>query len=323
VLSAFRVIERYETESRGYYGGTIALIGRDAEGLPTLDAPITIRTIQIDREGKAVVRVGTTLVRGSDPASEVKETEVKLAGLLNAIRAAGQPASPPVRLLEGVDQETVQILLQGRNQYLSRFWFEPQSANFCEVPQLRDKTVTIVDAEDDFAMMIKRLIAQMGAKIRVVGFADYREDDADLLLCGPGPGDPTAANDPKMQRMSEIIRTRLDSGRPLFAVCLSHQILCHQLGLPVVNKVVPFQGAQEQIDLFGTPERVGFYNAYVGIADRALPGVEICCDPKTREVHALRGENFYSVQFHAESILTTRGYDITRQILMRLLHPQG
>lgn len=323
VLSAFRVIKRYETESRGYYGGTIGLIGRDAEGQPTLDAPITIRTIQIDREGKAVVRVGTTLVRGSDPASEVKETEVKIAGLINAIRAAGQQRAPQVRLLEGVDQETVQILLQGRNQYLSRFWFEPQSANFCEVPELRGKTVTIVDAEDDFTMMIKRLIAQMGAQVRVVSFEHYREDDADILLCGPGPGDPTAVDDPKMRRMTEIIRSRLDSKRPMFAVCLSHQILCHQLGLPVVSKEVPFQGAQEQIDLFGTPERVGFYNTFTGIADRAIPGVEFSYDPATREIHAIRSEHFYGVQFHAESILTTRGYDITRQILMRLLRHQG
>ena len=146
VLSAFRVIKRYEQESRGYYGATIALIGRDEDGLPTLDAPITIRTIQVGRDGNAVLRVGATLVRGSDPASEVKETEVKISGLLNAISATGKTPSTPARLLDSADAETVQILLQKRNLHLSRFWFEPQNGNYSELPELKGKHITIVDA---------------------------------------------------------------------------------------------------------------------------------------------------------------------------------
>jgi phenazine biosynthesis protein phzE len=35
--------------------------------------------------------------------------------------------------------------------------------------------------------------------------------------------------------------------------------------------------------------------------------MEICRDPRTGEVHALRGPCFGSMQFHAESVLTVDG----------------
>jgi phenazine biosynthesis protein phzE len=320
VQSAFRVIRRYERESRGYYGATIALMGRDAEGAPTLDAPITIRTLEVDRGGHLTVRVGATLVRGSDPASEVKETEVKIAGVLNAIRATGSHAARPERLLDQVDAETVQILLQRRNLYLSRFWFEPQSASYSMVPELKGKWVTVVEAEDSFANMLKRMIGQMGAEVRVVSFAKFSPDDpADLVVMGPGPGDPTSRTDPRMVRMRELLGALRERGRPFFAECLSHQILSEMLGFPVISKQVPFQGAQEVIDLFGRPERVGFYNTFAALADRQVPGIEVAADAQTREIHALRGPGFVSVQFHPESILTPRGYDLVRDALVSLL----
>lgn len=320
VQSAFRVIERYEQQSRGYYGATIALLGRDDDGRTTLDAPITIRTLEIDAQGHLVARVGATLVRGSDPASEVAETEAKLAGVLTAIESPSAEPPPRERLLDWVDNEEVQIRLQRRNLYLSRFWFEPQSVSYNAAAELVGKRITIVDNEDGFANMLGRMVAQMGAHVVVVGYADYRDsDDADLTIMGPGPGDPTDGSDPKMVRVRAIIDNLRASGRPFFAECLSHQILCHSLGMPVINKQVPFQGAQLVIDLFGTPERVGFYNTFVAKAEGVPGGIEVATDADTSEVHALRGPGFFSVQFHPESILTPRGFELTRDALVGLL----
>jgi phenazine biosynthesis protein phzE len=39
----------------------------------------------------------------------------------------------------------------------------------------------------------------------------------------------------------------------------------------------------------------------------------------SREVHAVRGEGFTGVQFHAESILSTNGVEIVRRLLTDLL----
>jgi phenazine biosynthesis protein phzE len=85
VQNACRVIERHEVGGRGYYAGALALIGRDSGGAQTLDSPILIRTADIDGGGRLRVPVGATLVRGSDPASEVAETHAKAAGVLAAL----------------------------------------------------------------------------------------------------------------------------------------------------------------------------------------------------------------------------------------------
>ena len=47
VENACRVIAEYEQQGRGYYGAVMALIGRDDEGSPTVDAPIILRTADV------------------------------------------------------------------------------------------------------------------------------------------------------------------------------------------------------------------------------------------------------------------------------------
>ncbi len=94
VQNACRVIERYESGGRGYYAGALALLGRDANGAQTLDSPILIRTADIAPDGGLRVPVGATLVRHSDPESEVAETHAKAAGVLAALGVRpGRPAA--------------------------------------------------------------------------------------------------------------------------------------------------------------------------------------------------------------------------------------
>lgn len=95
VQNACRVIERYESGGRGYYAGALALLGRDANGAQTLDSPILIRTADIAPDGSLKVPVGATLVRHSDPESEVAETHAKAAGVLAALGV--RPAWPGPR----------------------------------------------------------------------------------------------------------------------------------------------------------------------------------------------------------------------------------
>ena len=65
VENACRLIKKYETEGRGYYGAALALLGRDAAGRPTADSPIVIRTADVDLDGRLKVTAGATLVRDS------------------------------------------------------------------------------------------------------------------------------------------------------------------------------------------------------------------------------------------------------------------
>jgi phenazine biosynthesis protein phzE len=106
----------------------------------------------------------------------------------------------------------------------------------------------------------------------------------------------------------------------VLGVCLGHELIAAELGLGIVRKEVPYQGAQTVIDLFGRPETVGFYNSFVARCDDgastelAAHGVEVS-RTAGGEVHALRGRGFAGVQFHPESVLTLNGTSVVRELI--------
>ena len=127
-----------------------------------------------------------------------------------------------------------------------------------------------------------------------------------------------------MTRMRELIAGRLESGAPMLAICLSHQLLCGRLGLPLRRKASPYQGMQRDIDLFGRTAKVGFYSTFAathagGALDTPYGPVEVARDPANGDVHALRGRTFASLQFHPESVLSQDGLGLLRDLLTVLL----
>ncbi|MEV7683466.1 anthranilate synthase family protein [Streptomyces sp. NPDC088341] len=316
--SACRVINKYEPQGRGYYSGVVALIGRDEHGGSTMDSSILIRTADIDSGGRVRIGVGATLVRHSDPASEVFETRAKAAGLLAALQADG-----PVRFAE---HPNVRAALERRNETIAGFWLADDAARIRPEPVLAGRRVLVVDAEDTFTSMIGHQLRSMGLSVTVRRFDEpYTLDGYDLVVMGPGPGDPRETSHPKIAHLRSAIGTLLDERRPFLAVCLSHQVLSTRLGLPLVRREFPNQGVQREIDLFGTRERVGFYNTFAARAleDRVdcegVGTVEVSRDPETGEVHALRGPHFASLQFHAESVLTEDGVRLVGALMTEVL----
>ncbi len=95
VENACRLIKKYETEGRGYYGAALALLGRDAEGRATADSPIVIRTADVSPSGALRVTAGATLVRDSVAEHEVAETHAKAGGILSAFGLVEAAAVPP------------------------------------------------------------------------------------------------------------------------------------------------------------------------------------------------------------------------------------
>ncbi|MER8045944.1 anthranilate synthase family protein [Streptomyces sp. NPDC094032] len=326
--SACRVIERYEPEGRGYYSGVVALIGRDARGEHALDSSILIRTADIDGAGRVRIGVGATLVRHSDPESEVAETRAKAAGLLAALQEPGRSAGHPAPAgAPGFDHHPqVRAALERRNTTLSGFWLTGHAERARLVPDLAGKRVLVVDAEDTFTSMIDHQLRSLGLEVTVRRFDEpYAFDGHDLVVMGPGPGDPRDGAHPKIAHLRGAVDTLLAERRPFLAVCLSHQVLSLRLGLPLVRRDVPNQGVQQEIDFFGARERVGFYNTFAArgaeekIDPEGVGPVEVSRDPVTSEVHALRGPHFASMQFHAESLLTEDGVRLSGGLLREVL----
>ncbi|MFH8617767.1 anthranilate synthase family protein [Streptomyces sp. NPDC017979] len=333
--SACRVISKYEPEGRGYYAGVVALIGRDATGRRSLDSSILIRTAEIDAAGRLRIAVGATLVRDSDPYSEAAETRAKAAGLLEALRGpvgAGTVAAPVQDLRAHPD---VCRALAERNRPLADFWFAHPERRSRRVPELVGRTVLVIDAEDAFTAMTALILDALGCEATVVRYDDERLertghafDAYDAVVLGPGPGDPTDGDDPKMARLRELAGRLLAGATPFLAICLGHQALSTVLGLELARRDVPNQGVQRKIDVFGRTELVGFYNTYTAVApgDRfACPvrggTVEVFRAATGPEVDALRGPGYASVQFHPESVLTRNGTELIGDVLVGLLRP--
>ncbi|WP_055521107.1 anthranilate synthase family protein, partial [Streptomyces ossamyceticus] len=294
VQNACRVIERHEVGGRGYYAGALALLGRDEGGAQTLDSPILIRTADIAGDGRLRVPVGATLVRGSDPAGEVAETHAKAAGVLAALGVRpGRPERERVR--PGLAEDPrVRAALDGRRSSLAPFWLRMQD----RTAELTGHAL-VVDAEDTFTAMLAHLLRSSGLEVTVrrydePGLRETVLGHAGVVVLGPGPGDPGDADDPKMRFLRELTAEVLrDHPYGVLGVCLGHELIAAELGLEIVRKEVPYQGAQTSIDLFGREEVVGFYNSFVARCDDgaagelAAHGVEVSRSA-TGEVHALR-----------------------------------
>ncbi|WP_392669881.1 anthranilate synthase family protein [Streptomyces sp. LN785] len=325
VQNACRVIGRYESGGRGYYAGALALLREEPGGAQTLDSPILIRTADISAGGRLRVPVGATLVRHSDPAGEVAETHAKAAGVLAALGVRpGRPRGEATRPRLAGDPR-VRAALDARRDGLAPFWLRMQ-----ERTQELSGHALVIDGEDTFTAMLAHLLRTSGLDVSV-----HRYDEPGLrgtvrahagpVVLGPGPGNPADTADPKMRLLRGFAAELLREHRHgLLGVCLGHELIAAELGLEIVRKTVPHQGAQTRIELFGRPETVGFYNSFTArcdddtVAELAAHSIEASRDEATGELHALRGEGFASVQFHPESVLTLRGAPIVAELLAGL-----
>ncbi|GAA1739752.1 anthranilate synthase family protein [Luedemannella helvata] len=324
--SACRVVGRYEPQGRGYYAGLVALIGRDGRGARQLDSAILIRTADIDAAGRMRIGVGATLVRDSDPASEAAETRAKAAGLLEALGDEPRTVATPPDPSAGAHVSVLRALAE-RNRPLADFWFDDPDSRDRIQPGLAGRRVLVIDAEDTFTEMLRHALVALGFEVDVRRFDEpYRLDGHDLVVVGPGPGDPREYTDRKIARLREVTGQLLDLGVPFLAICLGHQVLSTVLGLDVRRIPFPNQGTQRRIRFRRRTELVGFYNTFAAYSPRpwiACPGrtgvVEVLREPDTGEVHGLSGPGFASVQFHPESVLTPGGIRIIGELLGEVL----
>ena len=184
-------------KSRRYYSSAVVLMGFDTNGKETLDSAITIRTMEFQKNGTVHLNAGATLVKDSDPRSETLETETKLKGALTALTKSSQTTGqfPPKIVTESFPTAEQ---LQLRNVKLSKFWCEPARFN---LNFLEGRQILMLDHEDDFVHMIGHMFKHRGAIISSIKphkFDINSLSKDQLVVVGPGPGDPNSDTCPKM-----------------------------------------------------------------------------------------------------------------------------
>ncbi|MDD3029444.1 MAG: anthranilate synthase family protein [Alphaproteobacteria bacterium] len=319
--SAARIIHKYEGRSRRYYAGEIGIYRNPRTDSPNgdVDCAILIRCAEIDGTGAFRVQAGGGLVRDSVPANEAKESRAKALGLLGMLTGAAQLQQ--TYMTDELRRETEPVL-RARNRCLSSFWMNRQDPHAEALPSLAGTTVTILNNEDDFAFMLAHMLRTMHADVRVIDSLafDPKQDASDLVLVGPGPGDPTDMTHPRMKALQDILSVLSAERTPVLGICLGHQALAVSLEIDVQRQAHSTQGMQRLVSVQGKDYRLGFYNSFSPVFnDAAARHTDIRFDlDENKRIIAMEGAGFIGFQFHPESIMSEKGADLLHRAIMKL-----
>ena len=319
--SAARIIAKYEKTSRRYYGGEIGVYfaPRRSDMHGDIDTAILIRTAEMFGDGTFHVQAGGGLVRDSVPEEEAQESRAKAMGIMGVMTGATITSD---EYLSSDLRRKYAPLLAERNKKLSAFWMERQNPYAASQHNLNGFKVTIINNEDDFAHMIGHMIRISGAIVTVVDTFEYdfKKDESDIIVLGPGPGDPTDMNHPRMKTLQGIITHLKKSGKPILGICLGHQAIAVNEGLIVKRQDESTQGLQRQVRVFGQMRRLGFYNSFSPVfTDEARARVDLRYDlDENGRIIVMQGDRLIGFQFHPESVMSEDGNDVMYRALMIL-----
>ncbi|MBP0494416.1 glutamine-hydrolyzing carbamoyl-phosphate synthase small subunit [Pararoseomonas indoligenes] len=153
---------------------------------------------------------------------------------------------------------------------------------------------------------ILRCLADAGCEVTVVPATATAEE---ILRHGPdgvflsnGPGDPAATGEYAVP----VIRGVLDAGKPVFGICLGHQLLALALGAKTYKLDRGHRGANQPVkDLATGKVEITSQNHGFAVDDKSLPeGVKVThvsLFDSSNEGIACEARNAFSVQYHPEA----------------------
>jgi carbamoyl-phosphate synthase small subunit len=231
-------------------------------------------------------------------------------GLSQWLKEQGVPA------LEGVDTRALTKHLREKGALLGQIvcsdeaikWHDPNEDNLVSQVSVDkpvvypggNKRVVVVDCGCKNSI-IRHLLSRGATVIRVPWDYDFLSEEFDGVLISSGPGDPKmcAATIAHMQRAME-------SNRPIFGLCLGHQILALAAGANTYKLKFGHRSQNQPCTQVGTKRcYITSQNHGYAVEDRTLPeGWEpwfVNANDGTNEGIRHRSHPFLSVQFHPEA----------------------
>jgi len=172
--------------------------------------------------------------------------------------------------------------------------------------RVKDKKYDVVVVDYGVKRNILRSLTSIGANVTVVPADTPAEDilarNPDGVLLSNGPGDPAATGEYAVPEIRKLV----DSGKPVFGICLGHQMLALALGARTVKMEQGHHGANHPVkDLTtGKVEIVSMNHGFTVDRD-SLPApvmeTHVSLFDGTNAGIALKDKPVFSVQHHPEA----------------------
>lgn len=171
------------------------------------------------------------------------------------------------------------------------------------VPPLRDPSFHVVAIDLGMKRNIARLLVHHGCKVTIVPADTSAESiqalHPDGIFLTNGPGDPATAG-----HVVETVRNLLGS-RPIFGICMGHQVLAQALGASTYKTVFGHRGANQPVKSIDgrvkiTSQNHGFAVRTQDIVAPAQPS-DVNVSDQTNEGLDVPEKMAFSVQYHPEA----------------------
>jgi anthranilate synthase component 2 len=194
----------------------------------------------------------------------------------------------------------------------------------------------LLDNYDSFTYNLVQLLLQEGLEPLVLRNDQERmlqlaqEPELQAVLISPGPGTPE--NSGLCLPFLQLLPSRI----PVLGVCLGHQILAHHAGWPVLRASRIMHGKTSSIQHTGLgifqdlpqPFTATRYHSLLMDPEHGGPAaslLRVTAWSEMNEPMALQyaDRDWFGIQFHPESILTTSGPLLVRNFLCLAREAQG
>ena len=180
--------------------------------------------------------------------------------------------------------------------------------------------ILVLDNYDSFVYTLNGYLRQLGAETEVlrndvVSVEELPEllGKYDAVLISPGPGTPAEAG-----LSIPTVRYALETGKPVFGVCLGHQAIAEAMGAVVTNAEELMHGKTSEVfhdsslvyQNVPQPFNATRYHSLAVVESTVPENLIITSRTKGGVIMGLQHKSLpiYGVQFHPESVLTQGGY---------------